>query len=431
MQYTDPIDNRGILEIIRRSCSYVDARLMNHGYRVAYIVSEMLKPYFHDDARKIRDVCFLALLHDIGAYKTDEISKMLQFDTDDVLAHSVYGYLFIKYFSPLKKLAGAILLHHAAWQVLENLEAFPEEIRLLAQVLHAADRIDVAMEVQHLTWEETLALLKKDSGTNFAPVITDLAAACDFHTPFEGNNDAEALFFQMLSEIPLTQDEITDYLNMLIFTIDFRSRHTVTHTITTTTISSELAKRMGLSEKECNQVVCGSMLHDLGKIGIPVEILEYPGKLSPQAMNIMRTHVDITEKIFGDVIEETVKCLALRHHEKLDGSGYPRGLTAADLSTGERIVAIADIISALSGTRSYKTAFSKDRICSIITEMKDDGLIDADIVELMISDYDEIMEATRIQCQPILDIYARIQQDFDRISRAMTMDDIAGMKAVF
>lgn len=94
-------------------------------------------------------------------------------------------------------------------------------------------------------------------------------------------------------------------------------------------------------------------------------------------------------------------------------------------------MAIADIISALSGTRSYKTAFSKDRICSIITEMKDDGLIDADIVELMISDYDEIMEATRIQCQPILDIYARIQQDFDRISRAMTMDDIAGMKAVF
>ena len=218
---------------------------------------------------------------------------------------------------------------------------------------------------------------------------------------------------------------------MLIFTIDFRSRHTVTHTITTTTISAELAKRMGMNEEECNQIICGSMLHDLGKIGIPVEILEYPGKLSPQAMNIMRTHVDITEKIFGDVIEDTVKSLALRHHEKLDGSGYPRGLAAADLSTGERIVAIADIISALSGTRSYKTAFSKDKICTIITEMKDAGLIDADIVELMISDYDEIMEETRIQCQPILDIYVLIQKDFDRIFLAMTVDDIAGMKAVF
>lgn len=422
MQYTGPIDNRGILDIIRRSCSYVDARLMNHGYRVSYIVSEMLKPYFHDDARKIRDVCFLALLHDIGAYKTDEITTMLQFDTDDVLAHSVYGYLFIKYFTPLRNLAGAILMHHSTWQVLEHSEVFPEGIRLLAQVIHVADRIDVAMEVQHLTWDETVVLLNEESGTEFAPVITKLAAVCDFHTPFEGDNDAEALFFQMFSEIPLTQDEITDYLKMLIFTIDFRSRHTVTHTITTTTISSELARRMGMNEEECNQIICGSMLHDLGKIGIPVEILEYPGKLSPQAMNIMRTHVDITEKIFGDVIDETIKCLALRHHEKLDGSGYPRGLTAAGLSTGERIVAIADIISALSGTRSYKTAFSKDKICTIITEMKDDGLIDADIVGLMISNYDEIMEETRIQCQPVLDIYVLIQQDFDRISKAMTTE---------
>ena len=289
MQYTGSIDNRGILEIIRRSCSYVDARLMNHGYRVAYIVSEMLKPYFHEDARKIRDVCFLALLHDIGAYKTDEISKMLQFDTDDVLAHSVYGYLFIKYFSPLKKLSGAILLHHATWQVLEHSEVFPKGIRLLAQVIHVADRIDVAMEVQHLTWEETAVLLKKESGTKFSPFIADLALACDFHTPFEGDTDAESLFFQLFSEISLTQDEITDYLKMLIFTIDFRSRHTVTHTITTTTISAELAKRMGMNEEECNQIICGSMLHDLGKIGIPVEILEYPGKLSPQAMNIMRS----------------------------------------------------------------------------------------------------------------------------------------------
>ena len=356
---------------------------------------------------------------------------MLQFDTDDVLAHSVYGYLFIKYFSPLKKLSGAILLHHATWQVLEHSEVFPEGIRLLAQVIHVADRIDVAMEVQHLTWEETAVLLKKESGTKFSPFIADLALACDFHTPFEGDTDAESLFFHLFSEISLTQDEITDYLKMLIFTIDFRSRHTVTHTITTTTISAELAKRMGMNEEECNQIICGSMLHDLGKIGIPVEILEYPGKLSPQAMNIMRTHVDITEKIFGDVIEDTVKSLALRHHEKLDGSGYPRGLAAADLSTGERIVAIADIISALSGTRSYKTAFSKDKICTIITEMKDAGLIDADIVELMISDYDEIMEETRIQCQPILDIYVLIQKDFDRISLAMTVDDIAGMKAVF
>lgn len=418
MQYTGFIDNRGILEIIRRSCSYVEARLMNYGYRGACIVSDMLKPYLHTDTREMRDICFLALLHDIGAYKTDEISRMLQFETDDVLSHSVYGYLFLKYFSPLEELSGAILFHHASWKALEHSCAFTDDIRLLAQIIHAADRIDIAMEVQKMSWEEVVAVLEKDSGTVFVPVIVKMAVDCDFSIPFEGDTEAESLFFRIFSESSLTRGEIAEYLKMLIFIIDFRSRHTVTHTLTTTTISSELALRMGISEEECNQIVCGSLLHDLGKIGIQVEILEYPGKLSPQDMDIMRTHVDITEKIFGDEIDEGVKRLALRHHEKLDGSGYPRGLTAAELTKGERIVAIADIISALSGTRSYKEAFPKDKICSIIC------LVDAGIVDLMIAEYDAIMEKTRIMCQPIEEVYARIQEEFDQIAGILSVNDL-------
>lgn len=82
-------------------------------------------------------------------------------------------------------------------------------------------------------------------------------------------------------------------------------------------------------------------------------------------MTVMRTHVDMTEAIFGGEVDETVARIALRHHEKLDGSGYPRGLEAADLTVGERLVAVADIVSALSGTRSYKEAYSKDRVIRI------------------------------------------------------------------
>lgn len=428
MQYISSIDTLGILEIIRRSCSYVDKRLINHGYRTAYIVSEMMRTDSVRKPEEIRDICFLALLHDIGAYKTDEISRLLQFDTENVLAHSVYSYLFVKYFSPLKRLADALLFHHSTWKVLSQSGTVSEDTKFLAQLIHVADRIDVSMNVQHKTWKETTELLKNGSGTKFAPEIVKLAASCDFTNGISNDSDDQA-FFCNLSQVPLTSEQITDYLKMLIFTIDFRSRHTVTHTITTTTISSELARRAGMSEDACSQVVCGSMLHDLGKIGIPVEILEYPGKLSPQAMNIMRTHVDITEKIFGDEIDETVKRLALRHHEKLNGSGYPHGLSAADLTLGERIVAIADIISALSGTRSYKAAFSKDKIISIITEMKENGLIDAGITSLMISDYDEIMKETASRCQPILDIYVRIQEDFDRLSRITSVDELTAMKA--
>lgn len=425
MQYTEPIDNQGLLGIIRRSCSLVDARLMDHGFRVAYIVSEMLKRHHWQDSGKLRDICFLALLHDVGAYKTDEISKMLQFETDHVLDHSAYGYLFVKYFSPLHKLAEAVLFHHITWNDLKKECSISEDIRMLAQIICVADRIDIAMEIEHLSWAEVIIILKKNSGSRFSPVVTQLAIDCDFTTPPAKSCEAGSCFLNLLSEVPFTQEEISGYLQMLIFTIDFRSRHTVTHTITTTTISGQLAKLMGLDDLACHQIVCGAQLHDLGKIGVPEEILEYPGKLSPQAMNIMRTHVDITERIFGDVIEETIKRLALRHHEKLDGSGYPKGLRAEDLTAGERIVAIADIVSALAGTRSYKDAFPRERICSIILQMKKDGLIDPDIVDVMVQNYDTIMEITQVKCQPILDIYTRIHEEYIQLSGARSLEKLA------
>lgn len=142
------------------------------------------------------------------------------------------------------------------------------------------------------------------------------------------------------------------------------------------------------------------MLHDLGKIGIPSEILEFPGKLSPQAMNVMRTHVDLTEIILGDSVTRKVKDIALRHHEKLDGSGYPRGLKGCDLTIPQRIVAIADIVSALTGTRSYKDSFPKEKTSSILNDMAERGLIDSVIVERIVENYDVIMGAVREKATP-------------------------------
>ncbi|MDY5526272.1 MULTISPECIES: HD-GYP domain-containing protein [Eisenbergiella] len=105
----------------------------------------------------------------------------------------------------------------------------------------------------------------------------------------------------------------------------------------------------------------------------------------------MRTHVELTGLILGPDVEEKIRKIAMRHHEKLDDSGYPLGLTAMVLSLEERIVAVADIVSALAGTRSYKEAFSRERIVGIIGKMKEDGLIDGSIVDVMTDNFDDIM----------------------------------------
>lgn len=423
LQYTKRINNKSVLGIIRRFCNYIDPRLTEHGSHVSYIVFRMLRNHVSYKDQELRDICFAAQLHDIGAFKTEESSRMLQFETNDIWNHSFYGYLFIHYFSPLKKLAPAILLHHIPWSILKNQEELDSDIKDLSQLIQIADRIDVFMSLEQRSWENVCKFLKAERGNTFAPHIVDLALQLNFKESIEEAWEKDQEYFDFLTCIPLSSDEITEYLKMLVFIIDFRSHYTVTHTITTTSISYELGKLILLDEKQLNLVLCGALLHDLGKIAIPVEILENPGKLDEPSMNIMKTHVELTEKIFGGSIDEPIARIALRHHEKLNGSGYPKGLTASDLTTEERLVAIADIISALTGTRSYKGSFSNERILSILSQMKQAGLLDADIVDVASGNLSEILKTTASRCKPVLSIYEKLKMEYEYILTLQTNDE--------
>ena len=414
---TSFIDNPAIIGILRRACNYVDKRLMDHGVRVSYIVSRLLRGWPGIDAAKLRDICLLAALHDIGAYKTEEISRMLQFESGDVWDHSIYGYLFVKHFSPLSELAPAVLFHHTPWYVLRENETLGEECKQLAQLIHIADRLDICINRENRSYSEFIQTLTADRGEIFEAALTDRLLREDFSGFTAEEVEGDPVFCQMQSEVTFTGEELMGYLQMIIYSIDFRSRHTVTHTITTASISYELARRLHLDKHDIDEIVWGALLHDLGKIGIPTEILEYPGKLSPQAMAIMRTHVEITDRIFDHSIPHRIRLIALRHHEKLDGSGYPLGLTAADLSIGERIVAVADIVSALAGTRSYKAAYSKDRVITVLQDMRGRGLIDSGAVGCMTAQYDDIMDHTKRRSQPIANVYEAIQTEYGRLRR--------------
>lgn len=418
---TSFIDNKAIIGILRRSYNYVDKRLMDHGVRVAYIVSRLLRRMPDVNPVRLRDICFLAALHDVGAYKTEEIDRMLQFETENIWEHSIYGYLFVKNFTPLREMAPAVLYHHTKWNDLKGKTGLSEANKQIAQLIHIADRLDIWMNMAKRPYQDFLEWLHKKREGWFESGLIDLLEVEHFTFFAAEEIEQESAFQQMQVEVPFTHEEIHAYLRMVIYSIDFRSRHTVTHTMTTTSISGELAGFMKLDPKYCDQIVCGALLHDIGKIGIPVEILEHPGKLSPQAMAVMRTHVDITEQIFDDAIPLRIQQISLRHHEKLDGSGYPLGLRADDLSIGERIVALADIVSALSGTRSYKKAFDKERIISIIVQMKEEGLIDAGLVDCMTAHYDEIMERTNVRCGPVIEVYERLQLDYNTLCQ-----DLAG-----
>ena len=417
------ISSKNMAGIVCRTLNHVDERLVDHGIRVAYIVLKMLEAEGISDQKRIRDLCFLTMVHDVGAYKTEEINDMVQFETGNVWNHSIYGYLFLKYLSPFSELSSVILFHHTDYEKLIRIPDLQSDIIKWAQIVNLADRMDVCMQTGEV--KDITSFLERFREKKFSSEVVDLFLNVEKKDHVLENlrrNHEEKLniskeVFMSLGNPSYAKEEIDTYLKMIVYAIDFRSPFTVIHTITTTSISRELAVLMDLDENQVTQIYYGALLHDLGKIGIPVEILEYPGKLSPQAMKIMKTHVNITEEIMNGEIEPVVAKIALRHHEKLDGSGYPRGLKSDDLTLSERIVAIADIVSALYGRRSYKEAFGKEKIVGILSEMKENGLLCYQTVDIMIKHFDEIMENVRNTCEPVLEVYDHMNIEYTELCK--------------
>jgi putative nucleotidyltransferase with HDIG domain len=407
------LSNEKIIDILKKSLNCVDERLMNHGKRVAYMIYKIYKPQNMFDEKKMRDICVLAMLHDVGAYKTEEIDRMVLFETKDIWEHSIYGYLFMKYFSPLRGMSPVILYHHAECKEIERLD--DPFLQTLAQLICLCDRADI-FSLKKGDNADFRDYINKNRNVKYFDHIVDMFLASDLNiNDIPDNVDSDEEFNRFFYETPLSYEEASEYVEMIIYSIDFRSSQTVIHTVSTACISGFLANLLGLSNNDIKKIKTGAMLHDIGKIGIPVSILESTEKLNDTDMEIMRKHVEITENILEGNVNDDVKHIAIRHHEKLDGSGYHKKLGADDIGLPDRIVAVADIFSALYGARSYKRSFSKENVIDILSDMSGKNLIDSNITSLAIKNYDNITEAVDMESEPVVQAYNRMNDEYRRI----------------
>jgi putative nucleotidyltransferase with HDIG domain len=407
------VKNEKVIDIMEKTLCHIDARLVDHGKRVAYLLYKVLEPQHDYDGKKMQNICILAMLHDVGAYKTEEIDKMVVFETVDVWEHSIYGYLFLKYFSPLKEIAPVILFHHAECDELKGLDN-PEH-QLLAQLISLCDRADV-FALHGGNADGFKNYINKNRNIKYYDYIVDmfLASGIDIDNVFE-NIDTDETFNRIFRNMPLNKEEVNGYIRMIIFSIDFRSSQTVIHTVATTCIAGIMADLLGVDENDIEKIKTGAMLHDIGKIGIPIHILESTDRLNDTDMEIMKGHVEITEKILQGNVDTDIKHIAVNHHEKLNGTGYPKHFGENDIAFFDRIVAIADIFSALCGSRSYKTAYPKEKITRILSDMSSQNLIDSELTALAVEHYDEIVEAVHRESLPVIQAYNNMNEEFQRI----------------
>lgn len=206
--------------------------------------------------------------------------------------------------------------------------------------------------------------------------------------------------------------EKNNFLHMIAYAIDFRSDFMVAHTVTTVCVSWEIASLLQFPWDTKSKLYYGALLHDIGKVAIPIEVLEKEGKLTSEEMDMMRRHVLFTEEILKDFVPPDIYRIAVRHHEKMDGSGYPKGLDGTQLSAEERIVAIADIMSALLQKRSYKEAFSREKTMGILLEMKKENKICPCITDYVLDNFPQIIEKVEQRTHEFLKIYQGMKQEY-------------------
>ena len=407
--------NESIIQIIERTLNYVDCRLVDHGLRVAYLFYRMLKQgeytYTEED---LRDLCLLALMHDFGAYKTEEINNMVKFEAFGIGQHAIYGYLILKNFSPRSQYAEVILYHHASCS--EVREASSPFLQHLAQCISITDRADIFAQNGKST-QEFIEFISVQRGIHFFGHIIDLflLTGIEFDTLTEVI-EADEEFHRMLYHTTLYPKDAFDYLNLLINALEFRSHQTALHTESTIFIAEFIANQLQLDEDDTYVLITAALLHDIGKVNIPLSILESPRYLDDQEIEIMRKHVLYTDLILKDTITDRIRIIATRHHEKINGSGYPCGLALSTEHLLERILSIADILSALMGKRSYKNSFNKKDVCLILIEMSREMLIDIEITQLVVDHYDELLHVLDEMLTPIAHIYETMQEEFTALT---------------
>ncbi|MBN1576756.1 MAG: HD domain-containing protein [Chitinispirillaceae bacterium] len=193
------------------------------------------------------------------------------------------------------------------------------------------------------------------------------------------------------------QEAYRDTIFRLVLASEYKDKDTGNHISRMSRYCTLLARRMGLSQQEVDNISYAAPMHDVGKIGIPDSIILKNGMLSDNEFIIVKSHTTIGSVILENArgaVLQTAQVIALSHHEHWDGGGYPQGSRHATIPLPARIVALTDTFDALTSERPYKTPYPIDLSCEIIREERGKHF-DPEIVDLFLTSIDDFVSIKR------------------------------------
>lgn len=397
--------------------------IMSHHLRVAVITAKIGQAL--GLSRKVlTQACQAALIHDLGANTWGERAKLHRFEVVNPYEHALDGHqilitagageattgaertksqaLFLPY-------ANIILHHHDRW---EGGNPTPEErdaIPLESRMIHAADRLAVLLDESrpfNAQSDELLEVLESHRARMFDPkivdIIKDMAKSEGFWFDLEERFLPQSLAMYAPPGVPdglpgssagriepsrvlslASLDTLEVLAQVFAEVVDRRSPYTQAHSRAVGECAFIMGQCMGLDELTCRELRVAGFLHDLGKMGVPEEILNKKGSLTSEETCMVKRHPYLTYHLLRDIPGfHRIAKWASFHHERPDGQGYPFRLGASKLPLEARIVAVCDVYAALSEDRPYRAGLPRDEVQRILSKMARGGALDKDVVDL-------------------------------------------------
>ena len=209
-------------------------------------------------------------------------------------------------------------------------------------------------------------------------LASDISYAIEFMEKEEERKGAEEKLKQSFIKL---QKTLEGTVNALATTTEIKDPYTSGHQQLVAKLACAIAREMKFSDEKIEEIRVSALLHDIGKISVPAEILSKPGKLNTMEMSIIKTHSQVGHDILKTIeFPWPVAQIVLQHHEKMDGSGYPRGLKGENILMVSRILCVADVVEAMASNRPYRPALGIDKALEEIKKNKS-ILYDSDVVD--------------------------------------------------
>ncbi len=363
--------------------NYTKHTFLHHSTRTTYIAIELGKLLQLQD-NKMNRLYISALLHDIGA--ANSFTKCHTFEAF-IKSHCKVGCEILKSFPDIEHisdLSNIILYHHENWDGTGNFGIKAEDIPIESQIIRIADLIESLFK------ENIPGFMQKDSIIEWIKSKECLFSNEIVNALYEvAKKDIFWCNLDNLPYMPFILDNIAPqldiYLNLKEFEcisnifsniIDNKSKFTATHSREIANLAYKVSKHIGYPEEKCIKMKIAGLLHDIGKLAIPTNILDKAGPLSSEEFSTIKSHAYYTGIILNMIKDiPDIASWSTNHHEKLNGDGYPNNLSSIDISEECRILCVCDIFQALTEDRPYRNGLPEDMAMSILDSMVLDKFI--------------------------------------------------------